>query len=48
MDAPEIDGYVYVHSQKRLEEGDLCVVRIVDALEYDLIGEIVHGDELTK
>ena len=48
MDAPEIDGYVYVHSQKKLEEGDLCVVRIVDALEYDLIGEIINGDELTK
>lgn len=48
MDAPEIDGCVYVHSQKKLEEGDLCLVRIVDALEYDLIGEILHGDELTK
>ncbi len=48
MDAPEIDGYVYVHSQKELVEGDICVVRIVDALEYDLIGEIVYGDELTE
>lgn len=48
MDAPEIDGCVYVHSQKKLEEGDLYLVRIVDALEYDLIGEILHGDELTK
>jgi len=48
MDAPEIDGMVYVHSTKELHEGNLCKVRITDGLEYDLIGDIIHGDELTK
>lgn len=47
MDAPEIDGMVYVHSNKELHEGDLCQVRITDGLEYDLIGDIIDGDELT-
>ncbi len=38
--APEIDGEVYVKSNK-LSIGDFVKVRIKDALEYDLIGEIL-------
>jgi ribosomal protein S12 methylthiotransferase len=40
-DAPEVDGLVYVHSAKPLRPGDLVRVRIKDALEYDLTGEVV-------
>jgi ribosomal protein S12 methylthiotransferase len=40
VDAPEIDGVVYVHASKPLEIGSFVHVNISDALEYDLIGEI--------
>lgn len=46
MDAPEIDGMVYVHSTTPLNPGDFCTTRIIDALEYDLIGE--NNNEYTK
>ena len=39
--APEIDGIVYVYSKRKLEEGQFVDVKITNALEYDLIGEIV-------
>ncbi|MDD4909861.1 MAG: 30S ribosomal protein S12 methylthiotransferase RimO [Candidatus Omnitrophica bacterium] len=36
-DAPEVDGIVYVRSQKKLKPGDLVRARIEDTLEYDLV-----------
>jgi ribosomal protein S12 methylthiotransferase len=38
MDAPEVDGAVYVHSGSRLEIGGIIKVKIVDSLTHDLIG----------
>jgi len=38
--APEIDGVTYIHSS-RLPVGSFTTVRIIGALEYDLIGETV-------
>lgn len=46
MDSPEIDGMVYVHSERKLENGDFVKVQIKDCLEYDLIGELT--DESSK
>jgi len=40
MDSPEIDGIVYIKCNNRLEVGSLVDVKIIDSLEYDLIGEI--------
>ena len=41
-DAPDIDGKVFIVAKKgSLEIGSLVTVKIVDALDYDLIGEIV-------
>lgn len=40
-DAPEVDGVVYVNSEKKLKPGDFVRVRITDTLEYDLVGEAV-------
>lgn len=37
-DAPEIDNLVYVHNC-RAQIGELIKARIVDAMEYDLVGE---------
>lgn len=41
MDAPDIDGMVFVHSDEELISGDFIKVRITDYNEYDLIGERV-------
>jgi ribosomal protein S12 methylthiotransferase len=38
-DAPEVDGLVYVRSEKKLQPGDFVKVKINDTLEYDLTGE---------
>lgn len=41
MDAPDVDGYVFVSTDWDLMSGDFLKVRITGADEYDLIGEIV-------
>ncbi|WIF94695.1 30S ribosomal protein S12 methylthiotransferase RimO [Caminicella sporogenes] len=42
FDAPEVDGIVYVQSNKKLKTGEFFKVKIIDALEYDLIGEVIN------
>lgn len=39
-DAPDIDGVVYVHTERMLKIGQFVKVKITDAMEYDLIGEM--------
>ena len=39
-DAPDIDGKIFFMSEKRLDIGDYVKVKIVDTLDYDLIGEV--------
>lgn len=39
-DAPDVDGLVYVHSERPLAPGEFVDVKILDALAYDLVGEI--------
>lgn len=46
MDAPDIDGYVFVASEEELLSGDFIYVTIIDFNEYDLIGE--RCDEFTE
>ncbi len=41
MDAPGIDGYVFFRPGHELLSGEFVKVRITDAMEYDLTGEIV-------
>jgi ribosomal protein S12 methylthiotransferase len=41
MDSVDIDGCVYVSSDKELTIGNIYKVKINDALEYDLIGEVI-------
>ena len=46
MDAPGVDGYLYIHTGKReFMTGDMPLVRITGAYEYDLTGELVNEDE---
>jgi ribosomal protein S12 methylthiotransferase len=41
MDAPEIDGMVFVNTKKEILSGDFIKALIKEASEYDLIGEII-------
>lgn len=40
-DAPEIDGIIYVTTDRHLEPGDIVNVRVTDNQDYDLIGREV-------
>lgn len=40
MDAPGVDGYIFVNTDEELMTGDFVPVKVTGALEYDLIGEI--------
>ena len=40
QDAPEVDGMVYVKSRNRLQSGEFYKVKIIDTLEYDLVGQM--------
>lgn len=40
-DAPEIDNQVIINTDKKLKIGGFVKVKIVDAYEYDLIGELL-------
>ena len=46
MDAPNVDGYIFINTNEELMSGDFVFVKITGALEYDLIGEINY--EFTK
>lgn len=46
MDAPNVDGYVFVNTDEELMSGDFVYVKVTGAQEYDLIGEIDY--EFTK
>ena len=41
MDAPGIDGSIFVNTGEELMSGDLVKVKVTGANEYDLIGEIL-------
>ncbi len=45
MDSIEIDGCVYVTSDEELTLGNIYKVKINDALEYDLIGDVRDEDD---
>jgi len=40
-DAPEVDGLVYLKTQKDVKVGEFYKVKIIDTLEYDLVGEVI-------
>ena len=40
-DSVEIDGTVMFESNEKIEFGEIIKVKITNALEYDLVGEII-------
>ncbi len=39
FDAPEVDGLVYIKSERMLKPGEFINLKVTDTLEYDLVGE---------
>ncbi len=46
MDAPNVDGYIFVNSGELFMSGDFVRVRVTGSNDYDLIGEVY--DEFTE
>lgn len=42
MDAPDVDGYVFIQSDYNLDSGDFVKVEVTRSDEYDLIAEIIE------
>lgn len=40
-DAPNVDGYLFIHTARQLISGDFVKVQITGSLEYDLIGNLI-------
>lgn len=40
-DAPDVDGYIFIHTDEELMTGDIVRARVTGAYEYDLIGELI-------
>ena len=45
--APEIDGMTYLSSTRPLSSGEIVRVRITDAHDYDLVGEVLDDSDPT-
>jgi len=41
-DAPGVDGYLFVRTQRNLMSGDFIKVKVTGAHEYDLLGEMIE------
>ena len=41
-DAPGVDGYLFVRTQRSLMSGDFIKVKVTGAHEYDLLGEMIE------
>ena len=41
LQAPEVDGGVLIRSDQPLAPGTLIAVKVVETLEYDLVGEVL-------
>lgn len=48
MDAPGVDGMLFIQTGATLMSGDFVKVKITASNEYDLIGELVYEDEFTE
>ena len=40
-DAPNVDGLIFINTDRELVSGDFARVKVTGALDYDLIGELL-------
>lgn len=43
MDAPQVDGFIFITSEQELISGEMVTAVVTEARDYDLIGELVKG-----
>jgi ribosomal protein S12 methylthiotransferase len=43
MDAPDVDGFVYVKKKTGISPGNVYQVKITDTSEYDVCGDVMGG-----
>lgn len=48
MDAPKVDGNVFVRAEEEMISGDIVPVHITGANEYDLMGDVIYADEFAE
>jgi ribosomal protein S12 methylthiotransferase len=41
MDAPKVDGYIFVQTRAELMSGEFVDVLVTDAKDYDLVGKLI-------
>lgn len=39
-EAPDVDGKIYFRAKEKPAQGDMVTVKITEAMDYDLIGEM--------
>ena len=44
-DAPDVDGKVYFTAKERIAPGDFVEVLVTEAMDYDLVGEVISRKE---
>lgn len=44
-DAPDIDGLVFLNAEEEIYSGDFVTVKIREAGDYDLMGDVIYADE---
>ena len=42
MDAPGVDGYIFVNTGEAMMSGDFVRVKVTGSSDYDLIGEVYN------
>ncbi len=47
-DAPDIDGMVFFGAEEEVYSGDFVSVKIKEASDYDLMGDVVYADEFAE
>ncbi|MBQ9156786.1 MAG: 30S ribosomal protein S12 methylthiotransferase RimO [Eubacterium sp.] len=47
MDAPKVDGEVFIRAEEELVSGDIVPVHITGSGEYDLMGDVIYENEFT-
>lgn len=45
MDAPKVDGYIFLYAQEEYMSGDIVRAEIMEAKGYDLIGRVLYTEE---
>ncbi|WP_313529595.1 30S ribosomal protein S12 methylthiotransferase RimO [Anaerotignum sp.] len=44
-DAPDIDGLVFLNAEEEIYSGDFVTVKVREAGDYDLMGDVIYADE---